>query len=254
MRAIIAGFGYLGHKIAEKLTEATYGVTAVRRGGSSNLLTEHPDIQFAMCDLSAEKPELESNEFDLAVFCLAPKQRDLDQYQRIYCDAQSRFLEAVRPTRYVYISSTAVYPELAGTYTENDGSPHSDRAIVLLKAEGIALAQKNATVLRLAGLYSAERPIYGKSNSAYLEDKLIHFIHRDDAALAVAHAVKQALQGIYNVHDGNPQLRSKILRALNFEIGPTAITEQRRISAAKFLATDFKPQYTSYLSGIGLQC
>jgi nucleoside-diphosphate-sugar epimerase len=251
VRVIIAGFGFLGHKIAEKLLEAEYEVTVIRRNFSQPTPNESR-IRFARCDLVTGEPDLETKKFDLAVFCLAPEQRDLVRYQEVYCKAQSNFLKAVRPAHYIYISSTAVYGDVAASYSENDSSPHSDRAAILLDAENIARAQSHATVLRLAGLYSAERPIYGKSTTMYVQDKLVHFIHRDDAARAVAHSAFQALQGTYNVHDGNPQLRSAIMQALSLPHAQTSVVPQRQISAEKFYATGFRPDHIDYFHGIGL--
>ncbi len=250
MRAIIAGFGFLGHKIAEELATAGYEISVIRRSVAKPSMAI--GIQFVQCDLTVAPPALDRNAFDLAVFCLAPGRRDSELYRKTYCNAQANFLTAVRPAQYIYISSTAVYPDSAGTYSENEGSPHSDRAGILLEAERIALTAPGAAVLRLAGLYSDERPIYGKSGVTYADDKLIHFIHRDDAASAVRHVAKHALHGVYNVHDGNPQLRSTILRALKLDDKRSADPVERRISAAKFFATGFHPLYANYLQGSGL--
>lgn len=246
MRALIAGHGFLGRRIAEDLMAAGYELTVIRRSE-----TEAPGtgIKFVGCDLMTVSPNLPQGDFDLAVFCLAPGMRAADLYRRTYCDAQQNFLKNLNPTQYIYISSTAVYSEKTGTYNEEDGSKHSERAEILLDAETIALS-RNACVLRLAGLYCAERPIYGQSGGAYTEDKLVHFIHRDDAATAVLHAAGNNLHGIYNVHDGNPQWRSDILQSRGLAAPTSVRGEQRMISAKKFFATGFTPRYASYLEGV----
>lgn len=248
MQAVIAGFGFLGQRIAEKLRASGYELTVIRRS------TRGPDtigIKFVQCDLMQSPPDLPGGDFDLAVFCLAPGMRSADLYRKTYCDAQRNFLKNHQAAEYIYISSTAVYPEKTGTYAEQDGSKHSERAEVLLDAETIAVGQ-NACVLRLAGLYSAERPIYGSSAGAYTEDKLVHFIHRDDAAAAAQFAAERKLKGIYNIHDGNPQWRSAILQRLGLPAPQAVQGEKRLISAEKLFATGFRPQYKSYFEGVGL--
>jgi nucleoside-diphosphate-sugar epimerase len=196
-------------------------------------------------------PSLPKGDFDLAVFCLAPGVRAADLYRSTYCDAQQNFLKNLESTQYIYISSTAVYAEKTGTYREEDGSKHSERAEILLDAETIATS-RDACVLRLAGLYSTERPIYGRSAGAYTEDKLVHFIHRDDAAAAVQYAASRQLKGIYNVHDGNPQWRSSILQRLGLRAPSAMQGEKRLISAEKFITAGFRPQYETYFEGVGL--
>jgi len=244
MRAIIAGYGYLGEKIAVLLSRAGYELTVVRRASAA------PEgFSLIQHDLVAAQLPDQSGSFDAAVFCLAPAIREPAAYQRTYCVAQQNFLAGVHATRYIYISSTAVYPDEAGDYYEDNAAPHSERAATLLTAEQIALTETNACVLRLAGLYSRERPIYHAGRTVYAEDRLVHFIHRDDAARAALHAVQHNLTGIYNVHDGNPLLRSDILRHLGHNAPVDSRLPQRHIHAEKFRSTGFTPIFPDYLSG-----
>ena len=246
MRVLIAGHGFLGKRIAEKLLGAGYELTVIRRSPAE---VPASGIKFVACDLMQTSPTLPKLDFDLAVFCLAPGVRAADLYRKTYCDAQANFLKNLNVTEYIYISSTAVFPEKAGTYREEDGSKHSERAEILLEAENIALSHRGC-VLRFAGLYSAERPIYTAAASAYTEDRLVHFIHQDDAASAVCHAASHKLHGVYNVHDGNPQWRSTALKARELPAAILPAGEERVISADKFFATGFKPRYASYTDGV----
>lgn len=248
MQAIIAGFGYLGSKIAEVLSVAGYRLTVIRR--QSGTESGGLDFKFVACDLAEQVPELAEHDYAVAVFCLAPVTRNEIEYERTYCRAQKNFLEAVRARKFVFISSTAVYRDNAGNYSEADATPHTRRAEILLSAEQMALATPHSCVLRLAGLYSAERPIYSARSPVYDEDKLVHFIHRDDAARAVLHAVKNNLRGVYTVHDGNPQLRSNILRSLHGDTMQLKASARRLLDDSKFSATGFKPLYADYLAGI----
>lgn len=245
VRAVIAGFGYLGQKIAAGLATQGFNLTVIRRSPSPG----QNGIKFVPTDLMANLPEMTESAFDVAVFCLAPGSRNPELYQQAYVVAQKNFLARIEARHYVYISSTAVYPDLPGTYTEEHGSAHSDRAAILLEAEATARSHSRAIALRLAGLYSQERPIYGRMKSNYKEDRLVHFIHRDDAARAVLHSIQEKLTGIFNVHDGHPQWRSTILRELGITT-PAQAGPQRHISQQKFADTGFRPVYQDYLTGI----
>lgn len=249
----MAGFGYLGRKIAEQLKKEGFSrtvITRTERGAESESL---PDIHFISCDLSESAPDIAPGIFDAAIFCLAPgiPGRNPQSYTQIYCTAQNNFLRALKAQHYVFISSTAVYPDAPGTYGEENAAAHSERAEILLNAEKIALAQNNSCVLRFAGLYSADRAIYNAHGTTYSDDKLVHFIHRDDAARAVLHAVKNQLTGIYNVHDGNPQLRSTILNYLRAEKMEPQVAARRLLDCGKFYASGFRPIYADYFAGTG---
>jgi nucleoside-diphosphate-sugar epimerase len=246
VRAVLAGYGFLGAQIARELTDAEFDLTVVRRSPVPL------GIKFVSMDLSVQPQALISGIFDVAVFCLAPAERNMALYEKTYITAQQNFMNSIQTQKYVYISSTAVYPETPGTYDESSGSPHSDRAGILLAAEKIALSHAGGCVLRLAGLYSRERPIYNSQSKKYHDDKLIHFIHRDDAARAVVHAIRKNLTGIYNIHDGKPQRRSEIFRRRGATIDEQEKNSCRKIIHEKFFNTGFRPEYADYFAGVGL--
>lgn len=252
MQTILAGFGYLGEKIALLMLREKFSLTVVTRSGRRPEKNVPPDCKFVSCNLAEKSPVLERSDYDAAIFCLAPGngRRNGESYRQTYCIAQRNFLQDIKAQHYVFISSTAVYPETAGRYDESSAIAHSERAEILLAAEQIALEQKHGCVLRLAGLYSADRPIYRAGAADYEDDKLVHFIHRDDAARAVLHAVTRRLTGIYNVHDGNPQLRSTILHALGDEKVPKELTARRLLDCGKFFASGFQPAFADYFAGI----
>lgn len=249
MRLLIAGSGFLGGKIAQLLTARGDTVVALRRSA------QHTDASTAeqiACDLNERPAELKERHFDAGIFCLAPGARgaadEQERYHKTYILAQENFLRSADFPRYVYISSTAVYPDVEGEFTENMAVAHSARAAQLLKAEEIALAHANAVVLRLAGLYSAERPIYGPTRSLFSDDRFVHFLHRDDAARAVLHAIDTGLSGVYNVHDGHPLRRSEILKT--HAVPVSGLPLKRFISAVKFHSTPWHPQYPDYFAGV----
>lgn len=247
MRIALAGFGFLGSAIQRELATANHDLTVIRRSVGES---DSTNIRFVACDLSASKPFVVPEKFDAAIFCLAPPTRDESAYSATYVDAQRNFIACIAVRHYTYISSTAVYPTAAGAYREDDARATSPRTALLLEAETLALGANNTCVLRLAGLYSAERTIYRQTTEKYAEDRLVHFIHRDDAARAVVHAIERELTGIYNVHDGNPQWRSDILRRITNEAVSLPRGAARSISGEKFFATGFAPRFDNYFAGV----
>lgn len=242
---LLAGYGFLGSAIARLLQDQGHTLTVIRRSAADPNGTE-----FVEANLSDAPPWNTVRSFDAAIFCLAPDRRDGSTYAATYCKAQQNLAAVCRASQYIYISSTAVYAEAAGEYAEGDAAIHSERAAVLLEAETIALQQQDAAVLRLAGLYNSERRIYYAAPDTPSADRLMHFIHRDDAARAVLHTLQKRLTGIYNVHDGNPLWRSQIFTGLGFAADQLSVTAPRHILCEKFLATGFLPLYKNFIVGL----
>jgi nucleoside-diphosphate-sugar epimerase len=242
---LLAGYGFIGSALAGMLGAAGHRITVLRRkaGQSSG-------IECVSCDLRHEYPWNIRRHFDAVVFSLAPDERSDAAYSATYCSAQENLQAVITAEHYVYVSSTAVYPDAAGTWHEEDATAHSERARILLSAEAIAMRMPNAAILRFAGLYNRERRIYYGPPAEPLQDRLVHFLHRDDAVRALEHTLKLRLSGVFNVHDGNPQWRSELLRQMGFSAVLLPSTAERRISAAKFFATGFKPQYADFRSGL----
>lgn len=248
VRIVLAGHGFLGSRIAAIFAGSGNSLAVVKRSPAENT----NGTVFVGCDLTMEKPHFSERNFSAAIFCLSPGSRDPVLYERTYVHAQKNFLASVDPDRYVYISSTAVYPDAAGDYDEESASVHSDRARILLEAEDVALRQHGAVVLRLAGLYSSARRIFDARKASYSEDRLIHLIHVNDAARAVAHALTKRLTGVYNVHDGSPQRRSEILARMGLSARGMQGFIDRKISSAKFSATGFRAECGNYFMGISV--
>lgn len=228
------------------LRQNGHSVTAIRRRENS----PEEGVKFIASDLTVGPPWPGQRRFDTVVFCLAPDLREARLYEETYVRAQRNLLLSVLTEHYVFISSTAVYPESAGHYREEDAAPVSERAALLLDAEKVAHTQPHTAVLRLAGLYNSERRIYYGTPQSIATDRLVHFIHRDDAARAVLHAVEQRLGGVFNVHDGHPLWRSEILKQLGYLQHDLPQGPERRIAVERFQRTGFRPVYENYFTGI----
>ncbi|MFZ5630013.1 MAG: NAD-dependent epimerase/dehydratase family protein [Spirochaetota bacterium] len=246
MRILLAGYGFVGTAAAELLSAAGHELTVLRRRPTSRQI----GIEFVACDLRNGRPWDAREKFDAVVVSLAPDERSDAAYTATYCTAQENLQSAIDTERYLYVSSTAVYPEAEGNWREEDSSAHSPRARILLEAEAIAGRAQNAAILRFAGLYNRTRRIYYGPPATITDDRLVHFLHRDDAARAISHALANALTGVFNVHDGHPQWRSEVLHRLGFLTSASPRDGERRISTEKFFSTGFQPSFRDYFSGL----
>jgi nucleoside-diphosphate-sugar epimerase len=246
VRVLLIGYGFVGSAVAKLLSAAGHELTVLRR----SVANAERGIEFVACDLRNRQPWQTKRQFDAAIVVLAPGERSDEAYAATYCRAQQNLQSAIDTQRYIYVSSTAVYPEAEGTWREEDARAHSTRAQLLLEAEAIARRIPHAAILRFAGLYNRDRRIYYGPPATPSADRLVHFLHRDDAARAILHALTQGLEGVFNVHDGNPQWRSDILHRLGFLTAPLQHEYKRYISAEKFFATGFRPSYRDYFTGL----
>lgn len=246
MHILLAGYGFVGSGVAELLSAAGHQLTVLRRRQTGQKI----GIEFVKCDLAYDRPWSTKRQFDTVVFSLAPDERSDAAYTATYCTAQENLQSAIETQHYVYVSSSAVYSETAGTWREEDAAGHSERARVLLEAEAIADRMPACAILRFAGLYNRDRRIYYGPPATVSDDRLVHFLHHADAARAISHAITQKLRGVFNVHDGNPQWRSDILCRLGFLNTALPRGTERRISAEKFFSTGFRPSYPDFFSGL----
>jgi nucleoside-diphosphate-sugar epimerase len=111
------------------------------------------------------------------------------------------FLQHFSVPRVLFISSTSVYPESAGTVSENDAvSPNKDSGKALLKAEKLLQRDQSfqTTILRFGGLIGADRnPARFLSREKGILDgsRPVNLIHRDDCIQIILGLTEQNVWG-----------------------------------------------------------
>src|SRR4051812_13911668 len=117
-RLLIAGAGYLGQALAEKvLAEGNDEVTLLRR--RAVLL---PGAQVIQADLSQPESLRHVPAVEDVVYCASADASDEESYRKIYQDGLQNLVEALRARggyrRLVYVSSTSVYAEAHGNWVD----------------------------------------------------------------------------------------------------------------------------------------
>lgn len=196
MRVLIAGCGYVGTALGERLAAAGCEIFGLRRAVGGLPAAIRP----VAADLG--DPATLRNlpgDLDLVFYTAGAERGDEPAYRRAYVEGVRNLLDALAATRrgvrrLLFTSSTAVYSQSAGEWVDEGSqtAPVGFRGRILLEGEGIVLAGPfPATVLRLGG-------IYGPSRTRLLEDvragrarfvpgRFTNRIHRDDAASALQH-------------------------------------------------------------------
>lgn len=251
---MIFGCGYVGSALAARLLE---------RGVRVGALTRNPERAAALRALGvSEVVEADlhtsgwwgqvSRDYQAVVNCVSSAGGGIEGYRLSYVEGQARILEwlAGGPSvRYVYTSSTSVYPQDGGVEVDEtaDLEGASPTTSLLLESERLlsdASVLEHWYVLRLAGIYGPGRHHLldqlreGAGVIPGRGDYTMNMIHREDAVSAILVALAGgASSGIYNICDNEPSPKFQVLNWLAGQLGqpaprfdPTAVSPrlQRR--------------------------
>ncbi|HEY0683378.1 MAG TPA: SDR family oxidoreductase [Steroidobacter sp.] len=210
---LIAGCGYVGQRLAERLRDR-FEVAALVRSNEKAAALERLGLKTIVIDLDrvragASIPERLDQE---AIVYLAPPPATGESDLRL-----DRFLHLaiVPPKTFVYMSTTGVYGDAAGGFVDESTPvmPRTDRARRRVSAEEMTRVwcherRIRRVVLRVPGIYGPERLPLERLRKAEAvvrpEDAGIsNRIHVDDLVTACEAAiVNKEARGVYNVTDG----------------------------------------------------
>lgn len=249
---IVIGAGALGARIGALWRE--------RFPGARIVAVTKTDRRFARLLELGFEPVLAGEAVDpapFAAFCVPPSGND---------DYAARAHRALTywsgAGAFVMTSSTAVYPDADGGICREDSSAvETPRSRELLDAEAPVLAA-GGCVVRLAGLYDAERGphrVYERmTESDRRPDGLVNLIHYDDAAsLCVAALLAGARDRIFVGCDDAPITRADLVRAFASTGAPVCRFTgrdgplgRRLDNTATRAALGWSPRYASFAEWI----
>ena len=209
-RALIAGCGDIGLRVARRLREAGGEVTAILRDPQKRGALEEVGAQVRIEDL--DRPQDAGDWPWLFWFAPPPGDGETDTRLRGWLSAQRGSIGRV-----VYVSTSGVYGDCDGRWIDEREplKPQSARARRRADAEA-ALAQWAATagaatvVLRVPGIYGPGRwPLQRlRSGTPVLRDEESPYSNRVHAEDLASAAVLAAVRGVgghaYNIADGSP--------------------------------------------------
>jgi nucleoside-diphosphate-sugar epimerase len=223
LRCLIAGCGYTGLRFARRL-QPRWQVTALARSADAAAALNAAGIATAPLDLEATAaPGALAKVADgAAIAYLVPPPDSGTSDPRL-----ERFFAAVgqaRPSAVLYMSTTGVYGDTGGASVTEDTpvAPGNDRARRRVAAESVARGWCEArgvrwVVLRVPGIYGPgrlplERLRRGEPALRPQDAGPGNRIHVDDLVTACVAALKQPVQGVFNVSDGNPATTTEFLQ------------------------------------------
>ncbi|MDO4641132.1 MAG: SDR family NAD(P)-dependent oxidoreductase [Neisseria sp.] len=192
----ILGFGYLGRPLAEKLYLKGCRISALKRNLSSDDVNLPVDLQCAdLNDIGHYGAIFGSNWSDKPAWvCLLPPTPlpNYDACLKEWC----RLAEDYGVQHLIFTSSISVYGDRPRRCDENSlPEPQTENARKILAAEHIFLSSKipNIDILRLGGLYSADRHPLHRMLARQVPIKKpnhpVNMLHRDSAVAVLSSAL-----------------------------------------------------------------
>ncbi len=230
-RILIAGCGYVGCALGERLVADSHEVFGLRRR-----LAALPDgVRLIEADLAVggSLRDLPGG-IDKVVYAAGPGGPDDAHYRTAYVEGLGQLLEALqkqaqRPERVIFISSTSVYGQSNGGWVDEDSetAPRAHTGRRLLKAEDVLRsAPYRSVVVRFGGIYGPRRTRLidrVRSGQATFRQGVTHYtnrIHRDDCAGMLRHLLfLDSPEDLYLGVDHEPAEDVEVMRFLAGALG-----------------------------------
>lgn len=267
--ALIAGCGELGILIGERLSAAGWQVVGLRRRPQQLPATIIP---LAADLVTSQGLENLPAPLEAVVFCAAPLVRTPETYRETYLTGSQNLLAAlaaqnIAPARAVFVSSTSVYGDRGGAWTDEETTPKPDsfHGEILLAAESLWRERlQQSVIVRLSGLYGPTR--------RWLIQRLLepqpvcrqgvytNRIHIEDAAAAIVHLLGcERPEPLYILSDDAPSLECEVMGWLAQQLGrpPPVVdplgrrpsTGNKKLRNDRLRASGFVFRYPTYREG-----
>lgn len=271
-RVLIAGCGYVGTALAERLAGEGRDVLALRRSAVTI-----PGVTALRADLlDVDSLRALPSGITHVVYTASADATDDRSYRSAYVDGLRYLLAALHGQavrRVLYASSTGVYAQQDGEWVDETSAaePIHFTGTRLLEGEGLLRRSPFPSVaVRFAGIYGPGRtrmidavrdgtaaipagpPIY--SNRIHRDDcvgVLLHFLERDEA------------EPLYCAVDHEPTDAGEVYRwiAARLGVAPPRVDEtprgrygrtaNKRVRAARLLASGYRFRYPTFREGYG---
>lgn len=282
---MIFGCGYVGTALAKHCLAAGVRVGALTRNIEKAEALRALGVQeVIVADLQGRDwhGQLEQS-YEAVVNCVSSAGGGIAGYRQSYLEGQASILKWAKGhsiQRYVYTSSTSVYPQDGGVMVDEsvDTSAAPPTGQVILESEQLIADQSEDLerwyVLRLAGIYGPKRHYLldllrdGADVIPGSGDYTLNLVHLEDIVAAICTALSSvAASGIYNIADDAPSSKAEMVTWLAAELGVATpifdpgnvsprlarrggrMPDRKIVNAKARRAFGWAPQYSSFREG-----
>jgi nucleoside-diphosphate-sugar epimerase len=273
LRVLIAGCGYVGAVLAERLLEKGHEVFGLRR----RMAALPPGTRLLTADLSqALSLGVLPDCIDAVCIMLSADAFEENAYRRAYIEGPANLLLALKsgtepPRRVIFVSSTSVYHQEQGEWVDENSpaEPQGFPGRQLLDGErAIAGGEIPAVIVRLGGIYGPGRgrliDEVRSGRATYPENGPVYTnrIHRDDAAGLLVHLLDLPKpEALYCGVDNEPADRRTVLEWLAQQTGAAPpqpgrsneterlLRGNKRVSNRRLLDSGYVLRYPTFRQG-----
>ncbi len=270
-KVLIAGCGYVGLATAELLQAAKWEVEGWTHSAESAAQLSGKPYRVRAVDISNPAAvQAAASEFEAVVHCASSGGGGAESYRRVYLDGARHLLTELRPRRFVYTSSTSVYPQTGGEWVDEESAAEpSHETGRILRATEDFVRQNGGWVARLAGIYGPGRSallrkfMAGEARIDAGIPRYLNQVHRDDVAAALVLLLRQPGDSqIVNVTDNEPLTQEECYRwlAQKLERSLPPVTAPRgerkrgasnkRVSNRTMRALGWEPNFPTFAAGM----
>ncbi|HCR30828.1 MAG TPA: hypothetical protein DIV79_12510 [Opitutae bacterium] len=232
---LILGCGYVGRALALSRRSSGDRVFAVTRNEDTADGLASEGLELFRGAVQGDDWHDWAQDIDWAVNCVSSAGGGLAGYRSSYVEGNRSFVDWMDKSgfegRAIYTSSVSVYPDSQGEWVgEDDASPHSERAEIMLEAEKAFLAGPHCSakvVMRLGGIYGPGRSFLAKrvrEADGVLPgygDYFLNLIRLEDivSAIEVVLDISPGKGGVFNVVDNQPKTKAELVTGLASAMG-----------------------------------
>jgi nucleoside-diphosphate-sugar epimerase len=265
-RVLIAGCGYVGTALGERLVAGGHHVWGLRRDPSALPSSFHK----LAADL-ADRSTLDGlpSELDYVVYCASAGEASDAAYYRAYVSGLLNLLDALRGRalrRVFFTSSTAVYGQSDGAWVDESSETkpvHFSGRRTLEAEDALRASGVPATVLRCAGIYGPGRTRLidmVRQGTASMSTRFTNRIHRDDIAGTILFSMdREPSPSLLLLADDEPAPQRDVTMFLAAELGvpvpdagaaePSARGGDKRCANARLKSTGYTLLFPTYRDG-----
>lgn len=270
-RILIAGCGYTGRALGQRLLQAGHRVWGLSR--------KPQDLPPGLEPLAADLGDSRSlasvpRSFDHVVYCASADEGSDDAYRRAYVEGCANLLSHLDGStlvRFFFVSSTAVYAQDDGQWVDESSAtaPLHFSGRRTLEAERVVLESGvPGTVLRCSGIYGPGRDrlvaAVRRGEPMSVADRFTNRIHRDDIAGFVTHLIEHGTSDhTLLLSDDEPTTQRQIIDFIAARLGVSAPAltidahvsgsrgGNKRCNNARLRATGYSLLYPTFREGYG---
>lgn len=223
-KIVVVGCGWLGFPLAKVLVKKEYEVIGTTTSDQKHQQMSDQGVRPVVLQVSSDAAQTDDDaiwQADVFIIAIPPK---VSAHGRDFHIGQVRaILERIPDSsRLVYVSSTSVYPSLAGKYDESSElSPENTGNSTLYECEQLISDRGQSAIVRCGGLMGEQRIsgryFAGKEVSG--ENQPVNYIHQSDAVALIAGIIENGITGTYNLVSPLHPTRSEVYQANSWKFG-----------------------------------